>query len=69
MPQRNKVRYICRPLRSLWIVYRVSENGDEIRVGSYGTKEEARRETERLNGRQIRRNPNSWFEFFINSLK
>nr|DAR79142.1 MAG TPA: hypothetical protein [Caudoviricetes sp.] len=64
-----RVHYICRPLRSLWIVYRVAENGDEIRTGSYRTQEEARREAERLNGRQIRRNPDSWFEFFINSLK
>lgn len=64
---RNEVKkYIIRPLRGLWVVYRVAGN-DEIRVATYQTKEEALRACDSLKGRMVRRNPDSWFEFFMNS--
>lgn len=59
-------KYIIRPLRHLWVVYQVTGN-DEIKVATYQTKEEALRVCDRLNGRMIRQNPDSWFEFFMNS--
>lgn len=69
----NNVRYIYRPLRRLWVVYKVIKNKsgqyDEIRMTSYQTKEEAEKEVYRLNGWKLRNNPDGWFEFFINNLK
>ncbi len=59
-------RYVVHPLRSLWIVFRKSGN-DEMKVGTYQTKEEAQRVCDKLNGRESHRNPDSWFEFFMNS--
>lgn len=66
MERNEKARYVVRPLRYLWIVYRVTGN-DEMRAGTYQTKEEAQRVCDRLNGREVRRNPGSWFEFFMDS--
>lgn len=59
-------KYVVRPLRGLWMVYRVAGN-DEVRVATYQTKEEALRACDSLKGRMVRRNPDSWFEFFMNS--
>ena len=59
-------KYAIRPLRCLWVVYQVAGN-DEIKVATYQTKEEALRVRDRLNGLIVRRNPDSWFEFFMNS--
>lgn len=73
MLQSNNRRYVYRPLRGLWIIYEIVEyksgQCDEIKVSTWKTKEEAKRETERLNGRQTARKPDSWFEFLINSFK